>query len=48
MDQYLDQYAKTQTINGQQTRFFSGKVAVNKEMKEGPSPSQQQLLFSPP
>ena len=39
MDQYLDQYATTATINGQQTRFFSGKVQVSRDINVNPATS---------
>jgi hypothetical protein len=39
MDQYLDQYATTATINGNQTRFFSGKVQVSRDINVNPATS---------
>ena len=39
MDQYLDQYAQTTTVNGQQSRFFSGKVSVSRDINVYPPTS---------
>jgi len=39
MDQYLDQYAQTTVVNGQQSRFFSGKVSVSRDINVYPPTS---------